>query len=122
MVIGMICLGSMLGQWMLRVRPFVPDPAITTVFETPRVPPAALRAPHSPPPVPPSFVSHPLAFLSRASADSLDLLPGIGPVTAARIISAREASHGFSSWQEVLDVKGIGPRMVARWQSLSTRQ
>jgi competence protein ComEA len=72
---------------------------------------------------PPSFASDPLAFLSRAPADSLDLLPGIGPVLAARIVAARRAhGSGFTSWDEIDRVKGIGPTMIARWRALSSRQ
>lgn len=120
-VLGMICLGTLLGEWMLPVRPSAVD-TTSVVFPAdsiriaPTVPP---RSVHS---APASFTSNPLRFLSRAPADSLDLLPGIGPVLAARIMQAREARNGFSSWQEVLAVKGIGPRLIARWQSLSTRQ
>lgn len=71
---------------------------------------------------PASFADDPLTFLSRAPADSLDLLPGIGPVLAARIIETRRAHDGFDSWNDVMAVKGVGPRLIARWKALGTRQ
>jgi len=126
-VMGMICLAGVLHERMLRVRPAPHDtvdispsldslPAATSVH-APRVSPIG-RSPLIPPP---SFHTSPLVFLSHAPADSLDLLPGIGPVLAARIVAARGA-RGFSSWDEVLAVKGIGPRLIARWQGLSARK
>jgi len=126
-VMGMICLAGVLHERMLRVRPAPHDtvdispsldslPAATSVH-APRVSPIG-RSPLTPPR---SFLTSPLVFLSHAPADSLDLLPGIGPVLAARIVAARGA-RGFSSWDEVLAVKGIGPRLIARWQGLSARK
>jgi len=126
-VMGMICLAGVLHERMLRVRPAPHDtvdispsldslPAATSVH-APRVSPIG-RSPLIPPR---SFLTSPLVFLSHAPADSLDLLPGIGPVLAARIVAARGA-RGFSSWDEVLAVKGIGPRLIARWQGLSARK
>jgi competence protein ComEA len=126
-LIGMICLGGMLSNWTIREQPLardslaisLPDPARnTTLITAPRA--HVARAPAI---SPPSFASDPLAFLSRAPADSLDLLPGIGPVLAARIVAARSAfGGGFASWDEVDRVKGIGPTMIARWRALSARQ
>jgi hypothetical protein len=126
-MIGMICLGSILGERMVRVQPAAPDslaaqpPESLSAFpdnknaKLPRTP----RAPSEPPQ---PFVFDALAFLSRAPLDSLDLVPGIGPVLAGRIVEARRAHGSFSSWNDVLAVKGIGPRLVARWQTLSARQ
>jgi hypothetical protein len=126
-MIGMICLGCILGEWMVRVRPVAPDslavqpPESLSVFPTHKI--AKLpRTPRAPSEVPPAFVLNPRAFLSRAPADSLDLLPGIGPVLAGRIVEARRARGSFSSWNDVLAVKGIGPRLVARWKSLCAGQ
>jgi competence protein ComEA len=52
--------------------------------------------------------------LNRATARELDALPGIGPVLAARIIAHRERHGPFGSPEELLAVRGIGPRLLAR--------
>lgn len=122
-VIGMICLGGILARWMERVHPGGRDasPAFDSLTSSSSIPVASSsRARASSPPA--SFQHDPLAFLSRAPADSLDLIPGIGPVLAARIIEARAAGGGFTSWTQVRAVKGIGPRLVSRWRSFSTRR
>jgi competence protein ComEA len=49
--------------------------------------------------------------LNTATAQDLDRLPGVGPTTAAAIIAARSARGGaFSSVDDLLNVKGIGPK------------
>ena len=58
--------------------------------------------------------------LNRADAAELDRLPGIGPVLARRIVEHR-AQHGpFRSADELLAVRGIGPRLLERLQSQVT--
>lgn len=47
--------------------------------------------------------------LNRATADQLDELPGVGPSTAAAIVEHRTANGPFSSIEDLLDVRGIGP-------------
>ena len=126
-VIGMICLGGILSDWTLRFQPAAPDslsvrlPDSLPSFAARKISPLprTKRASSEPPP---AFVLDALAFLSRAPLDSLDLLPGIGPVLAGRIIEARRAHDGFTSWDDVLAVKGIGPRLIARWRALAARQ
>ncbi|HXV14691.1 MAG TPA: helix-hairpin-helix domain-containing protein [Candidatus Krumholzibacteria bacterium] len=75
-------------------------------------------------PAPPAgidFLADPLAFLSTAPADSLELLPGVGPVLATRIVAARRDRGPFRSWDDVDRVRGIGPRTIERLKALSTR-
>ena len=79
----------------------------------------ALPAPsgHAPPAraAPRPYVEAPLRYLSDAPADSLRLLPGIGPVLAARVVDARSGQGPFSSWDDLrARVRGIGEKSVAR--------
>lgn len=51
--------------------------------------------------------------LNEASLAQLDRLPGVGPSTAKKILDYRMAHGGFSSIDEVMNVKGIGPKKFA---------
>ncbi|MCL1838620.1 MAG: helix-hairpin-helix domain-containing protein [Propionibacteriaceae bacterium] len=51
--------------------------------------------------------------LNAATAAQLETLPGIGPVTAARIVAWREANQRFSELEELQEVSGIGPKTYA---------
>jgi len=46
--------------------------------------------------------------LNDADAEALEQLPGVGEVTAARIIEHREAHGDFAAVDELLEVPGIG--------------
>src|SRR5262245_53954823 len=50
--------------------------------------------------------------LNTASERQLDLLPGVGPKTAARIVADRAALGPFRTAEEIRRVKGI-PRRAA---------
>ena len=47
--------------------------------------------------------------LNTATAAELDALPGVGPATAAKIISDRTANGPFRSVDDLMRVSGIGP-------------
>ena len=51
--------------------------------------------------------------LNLATAAQLEALPGVGPVTATRILDWRTAHQRFSSVTELQEVDGIGPKTYA---------
>jgi len=58
--------------------------------------------------------------LNAATAEQLDALPGIGPVTAQKIIDYRQA-HGFFTSVDGLDaIPGIGPARIDELRGLVT--
>ncbi|MDK8879986.1 ComEA family DNA-binding protein [Corynebacterium sp. MSK008] len=47
--------------------------------------------------------------LNSASASELTALPGVGEATAAAIVAHREANGPFTTVEQLMDVRGIGP-------------
>jgi competence protein ComEA len=71
-----------------------------------------------PPPAPGAGPSAPLD-LNSATLEQLDALPGVGEVTAGRIIAYRSA-HPFTAVDELLEVPGIGQRRFEQLKDLVT--
>jgi competence protein ComEA len=58
--------------------------------------------------------------LSAATAEQLDALPGVGPVTAQKILDWRTANGSFTSIDQLRDVSGIGDVRFADLHDLVT--
>lgn len=58
--------------------------------------------------------------LNTATAEQLDTLPGVGPVTARAILGWREENGRFSSVDDLLEVKGIGDATLSELRDLVT--
>jgi len=61
-----------------------------------------------------------LLDLNRASEADLQQLPGIGPAKARAIVEHRERYGPFRSVDDLLNVKGIGPKLLERVRPLVT--
>lgn len=58
--------------------------------------------------------------LNTASVHELELLPGVGPSKASAIVYYRSDINGFRSIDQLLEVRGIGPKTVERLRPLLT--
>lgn len=58
--------------------------------------------------------------LNLATARELDRLPGIGPSLAGRIVHYRQSHGPFTALEDLLLVKGIGPKKFDRLRGLVT--
>ncbi len=58
--------------------------------------------------------------LSTATEADLDALPGIGPVTAQKIVVYRSQHGGFSSVDDLDAIPGIGPARIEQLRDLVT--
>lgn len=56
--------------------------------------------------------------LNKAGQQELQKLPGVGPAMSGRIIEYRKAHSGFKSVDELMNVRGIGPKKFARIRNL----
>src|SRR5262245_12316817 len=107
-VVSILALGAARDLWLLHTASRAPEPK-------PRPAPTIVVAP----PVAPAQAATPARAdsatlridLNHATAEELDRLPGIGPVLAARIVSQRIERGGFRRPEDLLGVRGIGPRL-----------
>ena len=58
--------------------------------------------------------------LATATVEQLDELPGIGPVTAQKIVDWRTTHGPFRSAEDLDDVPGIGPARIEQLRDLVT--
>jgi competence protein ComEA len=56
--------------------------------------------------------------LNTATLEQLDALPGVGPVTAQKILDYRQQHGAFSSVDELDAIPGIGPKRLADLREL----
>ena len=61
-----------------------------------------------------------LININLATQADLEMLPGIGPTTAANIIAHREANGPFATIEAIMDVPGIGEGKFAAMKDLIT--
>jgi competence protein ComEA len=52
--------------------------------------------------------------------DQLDVLPGVGPTTAAAIVAHRQENGPFQTVEQLGDVRGIGPAKLDALRGLVT--
>jgi competence protein ComEA len=60
--------------------------------------------------------------LNTGTKADLERIPGVGAVTALRILSYRNLNGGFRSVDELLNVKGIGPKKMQKIRPYITIQ
>ena len=56
----------------------------------------------------------PVMNLNTATAPQLDLLPGVGPKLAKRILDYRKSHGPFTDIAQIMEVKGIGEKNFAK--------
>ena len=61
-----------------------------------------------------AFYIDPPVDVNSADIEELQLLPGIGPVLAKRIITYREQHGRFSSFDSLRNIRGIGPKTIQK--------
>jgi len=62
----------------------------------------------------PQRIMNEVINLNSATLEQLDILPGIGPNKAKAIIDYRKRYGDFQSLEQIMEVKGIGPKMFEK--------
>lgn len=57
-----------------------------------------------------------VVFVNRATVDELRRLPGVGPKRAGAIVALRDRLGGFRRAEDLLRVRGVGRKTLARWR------
>lgn len=89
----------------------VPDAALLAVSPIPTGP-TVPGAPGSPAPG--------MVNLNTADRATLESLPGVGPALAQRILDWRAANGAFATIEQLLNVSGIGPKILDRMRDRVT--
>lgn len=78
--------------------------------------------PRRPPPgaAPSATAAGAKVSLASATIDDLDALPGVGPVTAQKILDWRQAHGPFRSVDDLDAIPGIGPARIEQLRDLVT--
>ena len=61
-----------------------------------------------------------LVNINRATVEELDILPGVGPSTAQKIVAHREEHGDFQTIEAIMDVSGIGDAKFNQMKDLIT--
>jgi competence protein ComEA len=58
--------------------------------------------------------------LNTATSEELQLVPGIGPVTAEKILQMRKSYGAFKSVDDLSAIRGIGPKRLEKMRKYVT--
>ena len=58
--------------------------------------------------------------INTATLEQLEALPGVGPVSAQRILDHRAEIGAFKSVEQLVEVKGIGEKSLGKFRDLVT--
>jgi len=83
---------------------FVPGGAGSIARATESTPPAVRTAP----------LPGPAVNVNTAGVQELMTLPGVGPALAGRIVEQRKQSGPFRRPEDLLAVRGVGPKLLAK--------
>lgn len=62
-----------------------------------------------------------MEYLNTASSSELQQVPGMGPATADKILKARKSYGSFESVDDLLAIRGIGPKRLDKMRKSSTQ-